>query len=693
MSFYLDDSDDEAFSTGEVLSSTKNKEAKSDVATAEQHGFICDNCGGTESYLDDTSGGLVCVDCFTQSQTMIAASQELIDYDESMALAGRVSGHLRSTTSTTTRNRSSRKRKRLAELDQSTRLPDVEECILGMQRILKEATDIVAKKLIGKKGVRSVAMETTRTVWKAYMCSWMEGADYYGAIYPEVRFCFRDLFLSTFLRMKILRVLTHEASKKIRAEIGNEQRYVVETNKSMATSKEGFSPPDVEFVQRGNPSDDRVDGDDDDGMSRSVYSVTQTSKIQQSQAMSEDRGGMMNPIGRMILRHQKLAGKKTLGRKAVALCLSPSLPMVAAILCMAFAPFGITCANIQVWIEDGSLPLLNAFPLLTPQEQKRLKRIKRFFHLNEPPSASQLGKLVTNIQIACGYEPKTFLLRKKGSEKEEISQPIKAQKNQHLGRLLTPRSLPLALARIVSQLGLSQKVLDYSLTLMGLPIASSQPSNKGNKLDNENPPQLPKPLRACRSDQIWGMPELLGVVVTASKFIGQWENHWYVLLSTPPAKTSGTASNNAEPTTRFVPWNESLSRHLGSVTKEHLEVLEDNLINVEDSIFLNDEQDFPSDMQPVLIHKKDKTRKASTVLPCLKLLRARQFHHEKSDPQEHIGVPCEANSSVKGMVPPRPFGTLVEYVSVKTGTKPGEVLRFCQKLEEECVQFLKVDFR
>jgi hypothetical protein len=765
MSFYLDDDEDQAEGfvlTGRsrdaasAVSSTKDDVSAAATSNNAEHGalFVCDNCGGTESYLDDTSGGLVCVDCFTQSQTIIAASQELMDYDESMALAGRVSGHLKASRQSGRGGGGSgkaKKRKRLADLDQSTPLPTVEHCILGMQRLLKEITTAVAKLVVvgdvdvdvdgnttnttkQNSDIRTMAMETTRTVWKAYLSSWMEGADEYAALYPEVRFCFRDLFLSPLLRMKLLRVLTHEASKKVRAELQQQEQeqdtthnashpkdtpsvvVKTETNgtETMMLSDDdeeaddgGFPHPEVEIIQRVKGEDDGGGDEEEDDISRSVTSVVSQATTDKFAAQMPD--STRTPIGRMLVRHRKLLRKRmTMGRKAVALSLSPSLQMVAAIVCIAFSPFGITCANMQVWIENGTLPLLNAFPLLTPQEQKRLQRIKGFFRLHEPLSALQLEKLVANLQVACGYEPKTLLLRTLET-KHKIPQPIvpsEKNKKTHQGRVFTPRSLPLVLARIISQLGLSQKVLDYSLALMGLPILVSNnhtttTTTKKSGGKEKGSLQLPKPLKACRSDRVVGMPELLGVVVTASRFIRQWEDHWYVVPSTTTTtqddtKATEMASQMAE-VPRFVPWNEEAARHLGSFSKEHLDVLENNLITVEQSIFFNDGLDtsspYPDKQASSSIGEQETTHSASAMVvrPCLTLLKAAHDHRppggraKKRKMHNNKLTICgdRSSKSTEAMVPSPPFGTFVEYVSAKTGTQPNEVLRFCRTLEKE----------
>ena len=56
-------------------------------------------------------------------------------------------------------------------------------------------------------------------MWKAYLLAWHQGANELGQLYPEVRFCFRDLFLSPLLRTRLAKTLSYQAAKELREKI------------------------------------------------------------------------------------------------------------------------------------------------------------------------------------------------------------------------------------------------------------------------------------------------------------------------------------------------------------------------------------------------------------------------------------------------------------------------------------------
>ncbi len=651
MSFYLDDDDNDIA----VMADAKE-------ADRSEPGFACDNCGGIESYLDETSGGLICVECFTQSQTMIAASQEQLEFEDTMALAGRVSGRLKSTSSYL--KKGPRARKRLEEIDQSAPLPKVEQCILGFQRILKETSTIVAQLIDCPPEVTNIATDACRTIWNAYMTSWMQGADYYGAIYPEVRFCFRDAFLNNTFRRNLLRTLAYQASKKIRQEIKDKTAQDDETDtETVDVDVDAHMRVDEEatFASIGNPESafpiSLVETNEE------AFTVDDDDTVPASHRPHKQH---VNPIAAMIMNHQKSIRKHKLGRKATALYLSPSIEMVAAIACMAFHPYGVTCANIRAWIETGSLPLLNAFQMLIPQERKKLKLIKPFFRLAEPPSTRQLETLVTSLQVACGYEPPKLVVYTK---QKKLILDSKELFTKHPGRLLTPRSLPLATARIVGQLGLSQTVLNFSLALMGLPFIPDK-----TKIGPKH--RIPTALRACRTDKIVRMSELLGVVVTACKYIPRWEDHWYekVAYDEITHKTQGA---------NVVPWNQAEIHQLyGSCSEAHLELLERKIMRIDDSLLFSD--DAHSYLHTNLFDDMHEADTKDAVFPSSTVLRLHPSSREKSHLSRIKGVLFEASEDgIQGIVPAPPLGTLIEYVATKTGASPRKILKFHLKLGEE----------
>merc|ERR1712238_217552 len=232
--------------------------------------------------------------------------------------------------------------------------------------------------------------------------------------------------------------------------------------------------------------------------------------------------------------------KLNMGRKEAAILLRPSMGLVMGMLLTAASPYGVTPANIVHWIENGSLPLLNAFDstnsnstsksksnptnnnsdsssscprpylrrcrsLLSTTQKGTLKMISGFFKCPVPPTVSTILKTVKIIHVACGYQtPKIKLLSsnrvvpplpipplaavKMGTwgtkrrqrqqhhsnwkKKKKKKETILTSKRLYLpGRLIRPSTVPLVLGQFISELGFSQNILNYSLSLMGLPIS------------------------------------------------------------------------------------------------------------------------------------------------------------------------------------------------------------------------------
>ena len=680
MSFYLEEDDENPrYSVGGIFPSAQK--TNDDYSEGGADHFVCDNCGFTDSYLDETSGGLVCVECHTQSQTIIAASQTELEYDDTMMLAGRVSGgHFKTAAPSSATKR--RTRKRLEELDQSTTLPTTEQCIIGFQRVLKHScrqVDISFMKDCPRH-VRKAAMQHCQRIWTGYLDAWMKGADFFGRLYPEIRFSFRDAFLTSGLRLKLLRTLTHKASKRVRDE--------VMTSDSSVNDNRDQTGIDMKEELRLLPIDDQngtiislsvpfeIIKDDGDNVqfghsTRIGYSSgpDDTTGAPDVDHDSRKRSYRHSPIQIMIHRHQKLVKSKTLGRHATALLMSPSMDMAAAIVALAFRPFGVTCHNIQQWIQQGSLPLLNFFPYLPTQERKQLKLIQSFFRINEVPSVTALEKRLLVVQVASGYIPKTLVISKRnpnGKTSKEVSDKIVRGREITSKRQLTPRALPLAMVRAVAQLGLSQEALNYCFALTGLPICDTNDQKGHKKIE-----WLPKPLGKCRPDKVVGMVELAGVIVTACQFVPKWEEHWYIKSD----DAVGTPYDNYVTQT---------SMPLSIVS--YLQFMENNYLVDEGCLLLNDEmqQEQPQSSQEVVSDPCTQQGQATVTRPST-LLRPMDIQPISCQPVKRRGSLAvqQEGTSLRGAIPPAPLGTLVEFVSLNLGTNPFSVLRFCHELSEE----------
>ena len=62
---------------------------------------------------------------------------------------------------------------------------------------------------------RDAMLATVKDIWFAYLESWQNAAEVYGRLYPEVRFSFRDAFLSTVQRGVVQRYLSAKVTQEI----------------------------------------------------------------------------------------------------------------------------------------------------------------------------------------------------------------------------------------------------------------------------------------------------------------------------------------------------------------------------------------------------------------------------------------------------------------------------------------------
>jgi hypothetical protein len=739
MSFYLDDNDDDedlrrqSFGGAALSSSQKTEEN-------DMNAFVCDNCGGFESYMDDTTGVLTCVECYTQSQTQIAASQEEVDFDEAMILAGRASdGHLLVHAGGNRKGRGAKANRPFQDDDQTVPLPKVQDCIRGMQRVLIETSRIVCDLAGGTKDDHKNVRESVKNMWKAYLESWMDGADYFGKLYPEVRFCFRDSFLNMHVRTKVLKTLAYLATKRLREQMTltsqeeeekdnaneNNNNNNNKTNKieddereqDMYDSEEEENGNNSENDQDSTSHPDMVDHPDPDADADD--DISQSSELT-SNDIKEKKKPVMRPMLKMIYNHYKLKGFKRipqLGRKEAALMIQPSMTMVAGILWIAVAPLGVTGGHLREWIGNGSLPLLNAYyVVLPPKEQKLLKAVRGFFRSPNPPSMFALKKAVRTLHVACGYKPRKIIVNKKGSRKRMETM---SSRDFSPGRLMTPACVPIMTARLVADLGLSQFVLNYSLALMGQAIICNVAKSSNDDEDDEDF-WLPRPLARARPDRLLDPARILGVMVVACKLLPDWEK----LCFLRPGGGYGTSnsskssypgeSNNDRPVGhdakrcktleakgRFIPWTQEYFRMVagnGTLTEDYLEFLEEELIEPNDTLLPG----FVSSLFDVSEKSENNSRKKeplqqqmlpatpnnSVIVPCQTLLSVSQTAGiKKRKMTTTIRYEVTENPDTKFVKPiSGPLGPLVEYMALKSGVLPSDIIEFVAELDKELVK-------
>ena len=554
------------------------------LSQQEQLQFVCDNCGGTECYLDDATGRDVCALCFTESQQ--SQSQQLLsqpgadtvaDFEDVVALAarhagGRIRQQKRSTKKKQQQQAASGETRRykqpLEEVDRSVPLPDLSVCLRGMQRVLQTCVDravaqVEAMELVVEQhptrtaganndsdndddddddwdGVeaqqeeplfvessasqsrqqeyRDAAREMIQSLWKSYLRAWADGAEHYGAMYPHVRFCFRDLFLvSMHASLVVRRQLVHQVATTIK--------------------QEEIDEPFGRLPRRdGDASDDSSsdhDGDDDND-------EDEEDPKDKSENVKKEMGGIrLGAMRKIVAAHTSF--RNPMGYKEAALYLRPSMHMAAALIWMALtknkkaslAAAPVTSHDVCRWIATGKLPLMTAFhSLLSPKLQKRLQPVSTFFRIDKPLLPCELEAMAINLCVACRLRKTPKLVNEDGEDSgdedddssdasstatgkaskqsapqassdndgdnrsNELTAPaivVKKRKRQRV-RFWSVADLPRIMAQLVADAGMDQNVLDRSLVLAGYSLEGPSPRRHRKQL-RPPPPDEPSSRR------------------------------------------------------------------------------------------------------------------------------------------------------------------------------------------------------
>jgi hypothetical protein len=484
MSFWLEDDDDP------VSSQNNSQPFSGNVYLASQQdsqevSFVCENCGGTDSYLDESAGTLICSSCYTQSQSY---SQVENDYEDVVGLAARNAvGHIQQRTikaggadgtGTDGRKRTLREWR---WQDNSVPLPDTAACLRGVKCVLQGCVQILVRDCLkdrilpvrtppndNSNANRSAEADNSEQIlqelieakvkqlWMAYLTAWSTGAEYYGALYPHVRFSFRDLFLNAGHALLLRKHLVHRAFEDAVPDAAASGTQAVA---SILEAQEAES--DVESADSGRDSDDR---NAEPKLPSAIPSST-TAKPCPVKIRA-------NAIRQVVQHHTANMPK---GHMEAALSLEPSMAMIAALLWLAIAMnkpveqyigAPVTSQDISLWIMSGKLPLMSAYSNLFCRKkrlQERLSPIRNFFRMDKPLAAARIEALATNLCVACRLKLQL------PDGKTEPTVVLKDHMRAHV-RFWSVAKLPRLLAQLVANAGLGQGVLERTLTLAGIPV-------------------------------------------------------------------------------------------------------------------------------------------------------------------------------------------------------------------------------
>ena len=502
------------------------------------------------------------------------------------------------------------------EYDESIPLPDIHTCLQGMQCVLQKCVSIVVMQILSKRkalddantttGSRAISKKThctndeddndksdddddddddtgsdfyeerqreeyeidvtpqhqillqslqstVKEIWLSYIHAWSIGAEYYGARYPQVRFCFRDLFVSNYqVSYMVRRYIPHRMIRN-KEEVNVTQTTPDTTHSSSSTSRRHIIKNETH------------DLDEDEDEHDDVLDVTDSAYVEVNQAEAADDVADVNDtfqatkakiakknsaircgaIQKMI-QHHGGRGRKLKGYKEVALLIRPSMTMVATILYLALtkhrhsnctnqvitlATAGLTYLDVCEWIQTGQLPLMTAYHrLLSISLQQKLLAVRGFFHLDHPIAPSQIEHMSTQLCVACRLriQPKIVGM----DSCPAVIQNPKKSKGDVVRQWEMP-NLPYIMARFVATAGLNQEVLDRSLCLIGY----TSIVNHSHKI--QSIPIIIPALQLSRID------ELLAIIAISCQFDPQWRD-WIFMT---PDRDSGTAP--------IIPWNDS----------------------------------------------------------------------------------------------------------------------------------------
>ena len=410
---------------------------------------------------------------------------------------------------------------------------------------------------------------TVKEIWLSYLRAWFDGAEFYGQRFQNVRFSFRDLFLSNYQVSYIVRRYIPHRIIKEKVQDESDLRMIPDTTQSTNNQnkqRNTHSSDDDEFV----PNPDEVEDDDvgveewDDGVNdtdritnnnRKESTTTIARKTKKKKKNSAIRLGA---IQKVILQHGPRGRKR--GYKEVALLLRPSMTMVAAIIHLALTKHpnnqctdvvkttaGLTYLDVCDWINTGKLPLMTAYHrLLTSELQQKLYAVRSFFGINDhyPIHSSQLEHMSTQLCVACRLrvQPKVVEDKNRTNSNNSVlgsdggdnnsgimhsppNYPAVVQNNKSKVKGDAVRqwempNLPYILARFVAMAGLNQDVLDRTLQLIGYNTIATKRAKNGTVL------HIPTIISA---DQLSRIDELFAILAIACQLDPHWRNWIYVI--------------------------------------------------------------------------------------------------------------------------------------------------------------------
>lgn len=674
------------------------------IKSSENDNFVCETCGATEAYEDGAAGNLICANCFTQSQNVAYSQETVMDFEDIMGVAARnrAGGIKQKKNSAMSGPRKKRARQPLEELDTSKPLPDLKVCILAFQSVLKGSVKSIGEILRLEADDLASVMDTVGSIWSGYVRAWRDGAEKYGAMYPDLRFSMRDMFLNMAYLSRLGRVLSYRVAESVRLELEDQ-----------TDNKQGKIP---------GTEDADSDSDSDDNSTESEVGEVSSTKV-----FGKLRKRRPKSLSELVSRFRR---SDMQGREEAALMLKPSMKLAAAIVWLALSSTGITIGQIVSWIANGSFPLLNAFDLLlTSKDQENLRSFRSFFILPSPPTADSIGGLAEKLAIVCGIKStqQLPLYSDSDSDSEELNEPKVLERI----RFVPLERIPAVIGQYVANLGFGQRVLDIAMALIGNPRTVNQDDER---LRASLPPQrqkaerwLPPSLQRAHPRRVDSPEHALAIIVVACKMCPGWENWCYGRRT--PSYDGGNGEQGQDVAARrrchrFVPWNEEQFKLLqdNELISDYLDFYEEAILSNQADTVDNRNTTAPFPAFSALLDEACKKSRSKSESEASTSQNASLSEHSatagedtrlsKNQETTHVQPPCTASGFAPYISYPdklshsnlilakdkvtltaepfhRCYSQLIEYIAYKTHTAAHKIHFFVAQLDEEVVALCK----
>ena len=294
-------------------------------------------------------------------------------------------------------------------------------------------------------------LDIAQRIWFAYLRAWQLGGQYYGRQSTTWRLAWRDAFLSPAHQAALLKVLADKALRQ------KQQQQPKQEDEDSARPDESPSSSQVEQSKSSNTN------------ISSRQSRTSATQHYQNRYYS-------------LQAHFTQGQCK--GSREAALTLRPSMTAVVALVYVAVQRAGVALRHLIDWMRNGDWPIASPTRayrrLLTRWLQTKLTLVQGFFTLPALPRVEYVEYLARLWLVAGGVNSweswRGLPTKKETADEENVDDennnepPNKKQKRELLAApsILPVPSIPILLAQAVADWRLGQKVLNYSLALVGL---------------------------------------------------------------------------------------------------------------------------------------------------------------------------------------------------------------------------------